>query len=143
MHLKGENKNLSKQFYEDSSSRSNAFVAVVKSKPNVRVAKKRDKNKMALERIIFLYQVFGPIGSSSTHTPRFWYSTYVLIGLNRHRLHVAKLRANLQFMAACNDQTISKHVIKVESNFTYISPRIQNDLLDAMSVSLEKMLSHW
>ena len=49
-------------------------------------------------------------------------------------------RAMLQFMAACNDQTIYEHIINVGRNSTYISPRIQNDLLDAISASLEKSI---
>jgi len=47
-------------------------------------------------------------------------------------------RAMLQFTAACNDQTIYKHIRNVGRNSNYISPRIQNDLLDAMGASLEK-----
>ena len=47
-------------------------------------------------------------------------------------------RAMLQFMAACNDQTIYEHINNVGRNSTYISSRIQNDLLDVMGASLEK-----
>jgi len=46
----------------------------------------------------------------------------------------------LQFMAACNDQTIYEHIRNVGRNSTNISPRIQNDLLDAMGASLEKSI---
>jgi len=49
-------------------------------------------------------------------------------------------RAMLQFMAACNDQTIYEHIRNVGRNSTNISPRIQNDLLDAMGASLEKSI---
>ena len=49
-------------------------------------------------------------------------------------------RAMLQIMAACNDQTIYEHINNVGRNSTYISPRIQNDLLDAMGASLEKSI---
>ena len=49
-------------------------------------------------------------------------------------------RAMLQFMATCNDQTICKHISNVGRNPTYISPRIQNDLLDAKGASLEKSI---
>jgi len=46
----------------------------------------------------------------------------------------------LQFMAACNDQTIYEHIRNVGRNSIYISPRIQNDLLDSMGASLEKSI---
>jgi len=49
-------------------------------------------------------------------------------------------RAMLQCMAACNDQTIYEHIRNVGRNSTYVSPRIQNDLLDVMGASLEKSI---
>ena len=44
----------------------------------------------------------------------------------------------LQFMAACGDQTIYEHINNVGRNSAYISPTIQNNLLDTMGASLEK-----
>jgi len=63
-HLTGKNgylkKHLSKQLHEDSLSRSNAFVSIIKSNAGdveqqgkVGAAKQREKNRRALERIIF------------------------------------------------------------------------------------------
>jgi len=46
----------------------------------------------------------------------------------------------LQFMAACNDQTVCEHIGNVGRNSTYISPRIQNDRLVAMGANLEKSI---
>ena len=67
---------LPKHFHEDSLSRSNAFVALVKSnagdveqQANVGAAKQRKKNRMAWERIIFSIEFLGRFGSSSARTP--------------------------------------------------------------------------
>ena len=69
-HLTAKNgyltEHLSKQFHEDSLSRSNAFVALVKSnagdveqQANVVAAQQRKKNRMALKRIIFPSSFWG------------------------------------------------------------------------------------
>ena len=69
-HLTAKNgyltEHLSKQFHEDSLSRSNAFVALVTSnagdveqQANVRAAKQRKKNRMALKRNIFSIEFLG------------------------------------------------------------------------------------
>ena len=72
-HLTAKNghstEHLSKQFHEDSLSRSNAFVALVKSnagdveqQANVGAAKQRKKNRMALKRIIFSIEFLERLG---------------------------------------------------------------------------------
>ena len=73
MHLTAKNRHLtehlSKQFHKDSLSRSNAFIALVKSNAgdveqpaNVGAAKQPKKNRMALERIIFSVEFLGRLG---------------------------------------------------------------------------------
>ena len=138
---------LSKQFHEDSLSRSNAFVALVKSnagdveqQANVGAAKQREKNRMVLKRIIFSIKFLGRLGlplrghrdSGTLLMPQ--------PGSSDIDYTQGNFRAMLQFMAACNDQTIYEHINNVGRNSTYISPRIQNDLLDAMGASLEKSI---
>ena len=67
--------------------------------------------------------------------------------LHRARRTLTKRRnifeqcSKLQFMAACNDQSIYDHISNVGRTSTYISPRIQNDLLDTMGASLEKSIA--
>ena len=71
-HLTAKNgystEHLSKQFHEDSLSRSTAFVALVKSnadveqQANVGAAKQRKKNRMALKRIVFSIEFLGRLG---------------------------------------------------------------------------------
>ena len=49
-------------------------------------------------------------------------------------------RATLQFMASCNDKVICEHISNVGKNCTYISPRIQNDILKAIGTFFQKRI---
>ena len=138
---------LSKQFHEDSLSRSNAFVALVKSNAGdvekevkVGAAKQRKKNRIALERIIFSIEFLGQLDNPLCgHSDS---GTLVMPppGSSDMDYTQGNFRAMLQFMAACYNEIIYEHISNVERNSTYISPRIQNDLLDTMSASLEKSI---
>jgi len=93
-----------------------------------------------LERIIFSIEFLGRLGlplrghrdSGTLPMPQ--------TGSSDTDYTQGNFRAMLQFMAACNDQTIYEHIRNVGRNSTNISPRIQNDLLDAMGASLEKSI---
>ena len=79
-HLSAKNgyltEHLSKQFHEDSLSRSNAFVPLVKSnagdveqQANVGAAKATQEKQNGFEKNYFFHRVFGAIGPSFARTP--------------------------------------------------------------------------
>jgi len=93
-HLTGKNgylkKHLSKQLHEDSLSRSNAFVSIIKSnvgdveqQGKVGAAKQREKTE-GRWRGLFFHRVFGAIGPSSSRTPCFRYFAYASNGFVGH-----------------------------------------------------------
>ena len=111
-HLTAKNgyltEHLSKQFHEDSLSRSNAFVALVESnagdveqQANLGAAKQRKKNRMALKRIIVSIEFWGRLGlplrgrrdSGTLPMPQ--------PGSSDIDYTQGNFRAMLQFMAAC------------------------------------------
>ena len=148
-HLTAKNgyltEHLSKQFHGDSLSRSNAFVGKnnagdVEQQVNVGAAKQRKKNRMALKRIIFSIEFLGRLGLPFLEHRDSGTLPMPQPGSSDIDYTQENFRAMLQFMAACNDQTIYEHINNVGRNSTYISPRIQNDLLDAMGASLEKSI---
>jgi len=104
-HLTGKNgyltEHLSKEFYEDSLSRSNAFVSLVESKAGdieqqakVGAAKQREKNRRALERIILSIEFLGRLGflCADTVTPVL---CLCLKRVRRTWLHAGKFSSNV------------------------------------------------
>ena len=152
-HLTGSNgyltEHLSKKFHEDSLSKANAFVALVQSnagdveqQANIGAAKKREKNRRALERIVSSIEFLGRLGLALRgHRDS---GDLLMPQSNSSEIDYTQgnFRATLQFMASCNDKVIYEHISTAGRNSTYISPRIQNDLLEAIGVFFQKRIVH-
>ena len=150
-HLTGNNgyltEHLSKKFHEDSMSKANAFVDLVRRnagdvemQANIGAAKKREKNRRALERIISAIEFLGRMGLALRgHRDS---GTLLMPQLNSQEIDYTQgnFRATLQFMASCNDKVICEHISNVGKNCTYISPRIQNDILKAIGTFFQKRI---
>ena len=154
-HLTGQNGYLSShlktKFHEDSLTKANTLIGLVKSRAgniveqmNTTAAKRKEKNRNVLRRIIQAIEFLGRLGLPL----RGHHDSGILplpnddIGSSSSDIDHSQgnLRALLQLMVACGDKVLRDHFTEARRNATYISSNGQNDLIEPISTTFENFI---
>lgn len=138
---------ISKSFHEDSMTRAIGLKSGVHvgEEINKAASEERRKNRAALSRILQAVEYHGRLGLSlrghrdSGNLPIVFSEGSTDIDYTQ-----GNLRACLQLMVACNDEVLRRHIDGCPLHASYISPKSQNELIDAIGqVMQQEVVLEW
>ena len=135
---------LSKSFHEDSVTRANGLRSGIHVSEQIdkAAAEERKKNRAALSRILQAIEYHGRLGLSLRgHRDSGKLTTLAEAGSDVDYNDAGSdisytqcnFRACLQLMVSCNDQVLKQHINNCASNASYLSPKSQNELIEAIA----------
>jgi len=156
-HLTGKDgrltSHLTKSFHEDSVTRANGLRSGihVHEQMDKAAAEERKKNRAALSRILHAIEYHGRLGLSlrGHRDSGKLQTTMAEAGSDQSDVDYdeagsdisytqGNFRACLQLMVSCNDEILKQHINGCASNASYISPKSQNELIDAIASVMQQ-----